>query len=318
MERSKYIGGSDIAAICGVNPYKTPMQVYAEKLGLAAPFQGNERTRTGQELESFVVDVLFKKIHPLMHESLTDSEAFIDEEYPFMGGTPDRIGSSSKHNDVPGSDLCNFILEVKTCGYHSFKKYYDTDEPPDFVVCQANWYAMLAGPSYKSIWIVVLGDTHLYKEWNIPRDEHLIQVMRDQAISFWNNNILSKTPPSTDGSEHCTKALAAIYPKHLTQNLDKGTQGETQILLDLKSANEELSIAKERVSSLENKLRASIGSRMGIETDICRVTWKDQEKVSLNRKDLLNDPEIKKHVTPEITSKYTKVTQMKVLRKKWL
>ena len=316
MNREKYIGGSDIAAICGVSPYKTPMQVYAEKKGLAPTFQGNERTETGQELESFVVDVKFKKKHPDLHSHLVKEplEFMVDKKFDYMGGTPDRISRT----EALGGPETGFILEVKTCGFHSFKKLYDTDEAPDFVVCQANWYAMLAGPKYKSICIAVLGDTHLYREWHIERDDALISLMREQAISFWNNNVRADSPPEADSSEHCTKALTALYPKHVTESLDPGTSGETQLLLDLKSANEDLSSAKERVAGLENKIRAAIGSRMGIETDICRVTWKDQEKVTLSRKDLLNDPSIKQHITPEMTSKYTKVTQMKVLRKKWL
>jgi len=310
MNREKYIGGSDIAALCGVSPYKTPMQVYAEKKGIAAPFQGNERTETGQELEEFVRDRKFGAKHPDLFRQLQLPLVNITHPvYDFMSGRPDAYGD-------------DFILEIKTCGYHSFRKFYDTEEAPDFVVCQANWYAMLVeeaeGREIESIWIAVLGDTHLYREWNIERDGALISIMMEQAIGFWENNILADTPPEADSSEHCTKALTALYPRHITESLDPGTSAETQLLLDLKSANEDLGSVKERVSGLENRIRAAIGNRMGIQTDICRVTWKDQEKVTLSRKELLNDPEVSKHITPELKEKYTKVTQMKVLRKKWL
>lgn len=310
MDRKKYIGGSDIATICGVSPYKTLMQVYAEKKGIAAPFQGNERTEVGQELEAFVRDVKFGAKHPDLFRQLQLPLVNISHpRYDFMSGRPDAYGD-------------DFILEVKTCGYHSFKKLYDTEEAPDFVVCQANWYAMLVeeaeGREIKSIWIAVLGDTHLYREWNIEKDSALISIMMEQAIGFWENNILANNPPEADSSEHCTKALAALYPKHVTESLDAGTGPETQLLLDLKGATEDLKEAKEKVAGLENRIRAAIGSRIGIETDICRVTWKDQEKVTLSRKDLLNDPGVKQYVTPELKAKYTTVTQMKVLRKKWL
>jgi predicted phage-related endonuclease len=229
--------------------------------------------------------------------------------YDFMAGVPDAVGDK-------------FVLEIKSCGFHSFKKLYETDEAPDFVVCQANWYAMLVeeaeGRDIESIWIAVLGDTHLYREWNITKDGALISIMMEQAIGFWENNILANKPPEPDSSEHCTKALTALYPKHVTESLDAGTGPETQLLLDLKGATEDLKEAKEKVSGLENRIRAAIGSRIGIETDICRVTWKDQEKITLSRKDLLNDPEVKQYITPELKAKYTTVTQMKVLRKKWL
>ena len=286
------------------------MQVYTEKLGLAAPFHGNERTESGQELEAFVRDVKFKKSNPDLHERLMfHPDPVTHPLYEFMGGLPDAYG-------------LNFVLEIKTCGFHSFNRFYNGTEAPDFVVCQANWYAMLLEAAcyteIDNLWIAVLGDTHLYREWNIKRDGDLQTIMKEKAIDFWENNILAKNPPEPDGSDHCTKALTALYPKHVTESLDPGTNAETQILLDLKNANADLSEAKERVTLLENRIRSAIGSRMGIETDICRVTWKDQEKVTINRKDLLNDPIVREVVTPEVVERYTSVTQMKVLRKKWL
>ena len=33
MNRTEGIGGSDVGAICGVNNYKTPLDVYMEKIG---------------------------------------------------------------------------------------------------------------------------------------------------------------------------------------------------------------------------------------------------------------------------------------------
>ena len=54
-ERQRYIGGSDVAAIAGLSPYRTALDVYAEKKGLAAPFEGNEFTYWGKELEDVVL-----------------------------------------------------------------------------------------------------------------------------------------------------------------------------------------------------------------------------------------------------------------------
>ena len=40
MDRTKGIGGSDVAAICGVSPWKTPLQIYLEKIGESAEMLG--------------------------------------------------------------------------------------------------------------------------------------------------------------------------------------------------------------------------------------------------------------------------------------
>ncbi len=55
--RATGIGGSDAAAVCGLNPYKSPVDVYLEKVGAAAPVDETERMFWGNKLEDVVADV---------------------------------------------------------------------------------------------------------------------------------------------------------------------------------------------------------------------------------------------------------------------
>jgi len=50
------IGGSDIPAIIGVNPYKTAYQLWLEKTGQVPPVQDNKYMRAGRKLEQVVAD----------------------------------------------------------------------------------------------------------------------------------------------------------------------------------------------------------------------------------------------------------------------
>lgn len=49
--RTKGIGGTDIGAIIGVNPWKGPMDVYLEKIGITEPQEDNEAMWWGREME---------------------------------------------------------------------------------------------------------------------------------------------------------------------------------------------------------------------------------------------------------------------------
>lgn len=49
--RKKGIGSSDAPVIMGTSPWKTPLQLWEEKLGLTKGFQGNFATQRGHELE---------------------------------------------------------------------------------------------------------------------------------------------------------------------------------------------------------------------------------------------------------------------------
>lgn len=48
------IGGSDAGAICGLNPYRTAIQVYFDKTSDAVEDTDNEAMRQGRDLEDYV------------------------------------------------------------------------------------------------------------------------------------------------------------------------------------------------------------------------------------------------------------------------
>ena len=52
--RRQSIGGSDAATIVGLNPYSSPYELWADKLGRIPPKEDNEAMRQGRDLEDYV------------------------------------------------------------------------------------------------------------------------------------------------------------------------------------------------------------------------------------------------------------------------
>lgn len=52
--RKSGIGGSDAGAVCGLNPYRTAMQVYQDKVSEEIEEMDNEAMRQGREFEDYV------------------------------------------------------------------------------------------------------------------------------------------------------------------------------------------------------------------------------------------------------------------------
>ena len=52
--RKKGIGGSDAGAVCGLNPYESPMQIYADKISENVEDRDNEAMRQGRDRKSVV------------------------------------------------------------------------------------------------------------------------------------------------------------------------------------------------------------------------------------------------------------------------
>jgi len=53
-ERKSFLGGSDIGVIMGANPYKSPYELWLEKIGELEPMQGNQFTKFGEAMEDYI------------------------------------------------------------------------------------------------------------------------------------------------------------------------------------------------------------------------------------------------------------------------
>ena len=54
LERKNSLGGSDMGAVLGLNKYRSPYAVWAEKTGLLPEQPDNEAMRQGRDLEDYV------------------------------------------------------------------------------------------------------------------------------------------------------------------------------------------------------------------------------------------------------------------------
>ena len=53
-ERKNGIGGSDAGAICGLNPYRSPLAVYQDKTSTETDDTDSESMRQGRDFEDYV------------------------------------------------------------------------------------------------------------------------------------------------------------------------------------------------------------------------------------------------------------------------
>ena len=95
-ERWRYIGGSDIAAIMGISPFKTRFQLLQEKARIVEPdFKGNEYTEYGNVMEPLIRDY----VNETSNRNFAP-DVLIDGDFRF-----NFDGLDKEHNE---------ILEIKT------------------------------------------------------------------------------------------------------------------------------------------------------------------------------------------------------------
>ncbi len=86
--RKQGIGGSDAGAVCGLNPYRTAMQVYQDKTTDAVEEIDNEAMRQGREFEDYVARRFMEATGKKVRRA---NAMFYDEANPFMLADVDRM-----------------------------------------------------------------------------------------------------------------------------------------------------------------------------------------------------------------------------------
>lgn len=253
------IGGSDAAVIMGMNPYKSPYQLWLEKTGQAeAPDLSHvQAVYWGSKNEANIADWFQEETGKRVKRLGT----LRSREYPFMLANVDRT--------VVGE---NAGLEIKTAGVSQYRKWKD-DEIPDAYYCQCLHYMAVTGAAYWYIAVLLGGNEAKWKR--IERNEEDIQHLIMAETDFW-KLVEARTPPPVDGSDSCAAALSAQYKggdPNYSIILPPDIDGVIESLEDDKAIMDAL---KKQITEKENQLKALLGNAEEGTTDHYRVLWKTQ------------------------------------------
>ena len=191
--REKRIGGSDVGAIIGVNSYKSIIDVYIDKTE-GSSFKGNNATHWGHMLEGTVIKEFASR-----HSEFIVYQAPYSVIDDFLIANLDSVLKDKETGDYG-------VLEIKTTSVWN-RKEWEEDTIPQSYYAQVQHYLMLTG--YKFAYVAVLIGGQEYKEFKVERNEEDIELIRNKATEFYNENILKLIPPMPDGSD--------AYMEHLKQ-----------------------------------------------------------------------------------------------------
>ena len=247
-ERSSYLGSSDIAAVMGLSPWKTRLDVYLEKIGNAPPLDEDKAKifKRGKRMEPLVSEMLAEEYG---WDIVARNARYIDPEFQWMGCEIDA------ETDIDGERV---NIEIKTVHPFAAAKFgdADTDEVPVEYAAQAMYSLMITGRKLCKFGVLVGSDN--LSTYEVVRDEETIIGMRAAAVEFWNNHVLARIPPDPVN-------LPDIY------KLMRRDKGGTQIEANDQTASmvEEyarLSAMSKDADAKAEELRFRIGSYMlGVE-----------------------------------------------------
>ena len=289
--RKQGIGGSDASVVCGINRYKSPVELWMEKTGQLPHQEAGEAAYWGTQLEPFVRAEFTKRTGI---EVSRRNELLQSEEHPFMLANLDGIC------EVPDVGPC--IFEAKTASAYKVGEWEDAI--PDEYALQLAHYMAVTG--YAGAYIAVLIGGNTFKWKFIERDEELISMLIQLETDFW-NHVQDGTPPPLDGSDASAKFLAERFPNSTPRSHIILPDTAANLLAQYDEACEELEAVTERKQKAENLLKEMIGeNEVGTAGDRV-ITWKSVSNERLDSKTLRAENPVlyKKYVNQTSYSRFS-------------
>ena len=310
-ERQKGIGGSDSAAIClkvvhKGRPYeKTVLDVYFEKVEPVQEKQSSIAIDLGKILEPYIIE-MFLKENP--DWAAQPDVNFASIEYDFLRANIDAIVTDINTGETA-------VLECKTTD-STMKSYWENEVPLPYYL-QVQHYLAVTG--YQRGFIAVLFGNRGYQQYEITRDDELINTMiHEHYIPFW-DCVKTKTPPELEGDALTLNAVKKAYPEAKEPGIFLGRECESVIkeYLDVNDQIKELSGRKDELQAqliaelkeaeagmLDNYI-VSYKNRTGIDTE--RLLAEKPEVFQKYKKPTLNTTEFRKK-EKELAKEYATVT----------
>lgn len=276
--RKTGICASEVGAVAGLDPYRKPIDVFADKLGLVEPFQGNRASMWGDLLEDVLADHYAKEHaaeklvvrHPRTIEGSVNGTLLREISPRFrLIATPDRL-VYHKRNPRPFRNL-----QIKTAGLRQGDKWGEpgTDQIPEEYLAQVSAEMAVVDVGETDLAVLIGGQDD--REYRINRDPELEGQLIEICERFWVDHIMTGIPPPVDGSEQYSDYLKKRFPRDERQMLE-ATDEARVLRATLQCARISEMVASEERARIENALKAIIGDAGGIE-GLC--TWK-QNKAS--------------------------------------
>lgn len=248
------VGGSDVAAILGMDAHRGPLHVWLEKTG-QAPERRDARlersARRGHRLEGLVAEFFAEETGL----SVIDSPGTLQHvDHPHWIANPDRLTVAP--DDQARDELG--VLECKSRTWRSARiEGWHGAQAPDRPAIQAHWYLTVTG--YQHAYVAGLIDDDL-EWWRLERDDELCGLLADAVDRFWNDHVLAGLPPKADGSQATADLLARLWDAREEATVEVDPVATMLLKQRRRELKEDITDLDHQLTEVENQMRQLAGN----------------------------------------------------------
>ena len=266
LERTKGIGGSDVATVLGLNPYKTPLSLWEEKTGKTEGSPAGEAAYWGTTLE----DVVAKEFSKRTGMKIQRVNFLLSTgENGWMRGNIDRaivneqIAKTVRVNKPVG-------LECKTANAFMADKWGPSQEAeivsgnvvtehqiPLYYETQIQWYMAVTG--IKKFYVAVLIGGQDFRMYEVRRDEDVIKAIVEKCHAFWFKKVLADVPPDPINADDIKKLYARDDGEMVEASNDEAAD-----IGELRTIRERIKELQDQEKAVANRVILAIGEKSGL------------------------------------------------------
>ena len=273
-DRKSGIGGSDIAAILGISPWKTALDVWLDKTGQAQDALSDaEAVRWGTLLEDVVAreyadrtDNAVQRINRILRHPKNEwAIGNIDRAIVAPGSRVRVAGDGGTLLGAQG------LLEVKTASAYKAGEWGrdgDEDAVPVHHQAQVMWYLGITGLQWADVAALIGGQRMVIRR--IYRDDETIAAMLERASAFWHQHVLKRQPPEPAKA----KDVERLFPADNGETLE-ATDELLAAYNAAKEAKARMAQAEADYEAATERIKLALGERSALTLNgQPLVTWK--------------------------------------------
>lgn len=255
IDRRKILGGSDVAAVLGVSDYMTPLQLWQQKVGLAANDSSPDRLailERGRKLEPFIRDMTIDKLRSFGHEVelLATNKRYRHPKHKFLSVEIDF------ELRVDGEEINADAKSVNWTVRKQWGREGSEDVPLQYAAQFMQGLGLAPGRRRRCLAAALrsFDDVEIY--WTV-RDDETIAAIEEKCVRFWVDHVKTKIPP-----DPVTFAdVRALFSKDDGSSVE-ATDTMIQTVDALKTVKQQI----KDLQSQEERLKFAIAEYMGPKT----------------------------------------------------
>jgi putative phage-type endonuclease len=273
QERKKGIGGSDVAAILGIDSFRTPVMVYEDKNSLEIDDQDNKPNDPktalmywGTVFEDDILDAYEEVTGCKVERDMENMEVNakkIYRENVFVGliAHPTKPWLLASLDGMAVIDGEQVIVEAKNIEWDRNGEWgeSETDVIAPRYMCQVQHYLNVTGLKKAHVAARISGILKVYK---INRDDALIADIEEELRYFWFEKLGKRVPPEPINMGD----IKILYPKSKKETV-KARPEHISIVDEINNLNELIYASKKQLEEKKEIIAKHMCANEVLETE---------------------------------------------------